>query len=229
MRNPRRQRVSRALAATEPQAKARASKVSVRALVALTVVALAVYGLDQFTKFLIVKNLTENEQVEAIGTILKFHFVKNSGAAFSIASGSTWVFSIAATAVTIFIIGFARRIRSVGWAVLFGMLLGGTTGNLTDRLFREPGFGVGHVVDFIQVAGFPAIFNIADSFIVASMGLFIILTLRGIGLDGRRTTTRKATPSDEPSIGTPAGQEAGVDQASAAEPAPTPESHRDGN
>jgi signal peptidase II len=186
------------LAATEPQAKVPASKVSgsavsVRALVALALVAVVVYSLDQFTKFLIVSRLTEGEQVKAIGELLQFHFVKNSGAAFSIASGSTWIFSIAASAVTIFIIGFARRIRSVGWAVLFGMLLGGTTGNLTDRLFREPGFGVGHVVDFIQVQGFPAIFNIADSFIVASMGLFILLTIRGIGLDGRRASERHAS------------------------------------
>ncbi len=149
--------------------------------------AVAVYGLDQLSKFLIVSNLTEGELVRVLGEVLQFHFVKNSGAAFSFASGSTWIFSIAASAVTIFIIGFSRRIRSVGWAVLFGMLLGGTTGNLTDRLFREPGFGVGHVVDFIQVIGFPAIFNIADSFIVASMGLFIILTIRGVGLDGKRS------------------------------------------
>ena len=171
---------------------------SVRALITLALVAVAVYVLDQVTKFLIVSNLTEGEQVKAIGELLQYHFVKNSGAAFSIASGSTWIFSIAASAVTIFIVGFARRIRSVGWAVLFGMLLGGTTGNLTDRLFREPGFGVGHVIDFIQVQGFPAIFNIADSFIVASMGLFIILTIRGIGLDGRRVSERHAGADDAP-------------------------------
>ena len=185
------------MAATEPQAKPPASKgsgstVSVRALIALALVAVVVYLLDQVTKFLIVSSLTEGEQVKAIGQILQFHFVKNSGAAFSFASGSTWIFSIAASAVTVFIIGFARRIRSVAWAVLFGMLLGGTTGNLTDRLFREPGFGVGHVIDFILVQGFPAIFNIADSFIVASMGLFILLTIRGVGLDGRRTSDRHA-------------------------------------
>jgi signal peptidase II len=183
------------LAATEPQATgpqpARtplvSRKVSGRALIALALVALAVYGIDQLTKFLIVKNLTEGQQVNVLGEVLTFHFVKNPGAAFSLASGTTWIFSIAASAVTIFIIGFARRIRSIGWAVLFGMLLGGTTGNLTDRLFREPGFGVGHVVDFIQVYGFPAIFNIADSFICASMVLFVILTIRGVRLDGRRT------------------------------------------
>ena len=185
------------MAATEPQANAPARKgsgstVSVRALIALALVAVVVYLLDQISKFFIVSTLTEGEQVRVMGELLQFHFVKNSGAAFSFASGSTWIFSIAASAVTIFIIGFARRIRSVAWAVLFGMLLGGTTGNLTDRLFREPGFGVGHVIDFIQVQGFPAIFNIADSFIVASMGLFILLTIRGTGLDGYRTSERHA-------------------------------------
>ena len=170
-------------------------KISVRALVVLAVVALAVYGFDQLTKFLVVTHLTEGEQVNVLGNILTFHFVKNPGAAFSLASGMTWIFSIAASAVVVFIILFARRIRSIGWAVLFGMLLGGTTGNLTDRLFREPGFGVGHVVDFIQVYGFPAIFNIADSFICASMALFIILTIRGVGLDGRRHASG-TTPVD---------------------------------
>lgn len=182
--------------------------VRVWALVALALVALAVYGFDQITKYLITENLRVGEQVPVVGELLQFHFVKNSGAAFSLASGSTWFFSIVASAVVIFIVWYARRIRSTGWAILFGMLLGGTLGNLTDRLFREPSFGLGHVVDFIQVWGFPAIFNVADSFIVASMGLFIILTVRGIGLDGRRHARLAATesapvadtvPSDAPS------------------------------
>lgn len=183
----RHQPATRALAVTDPEAKARATKVSVRALVALALVSLVVYSLDQLTKYLIVSSMTEGDEVKVLGELLQFHFVKNSGAAFSFASGSTWIFSIAASAVTVFILVFARRISSLGWAVLFGMLLGGTVGNLSDRLFRTPGFGVGHVIDFIQVYGFPAIFNIADSFIVVSMGLFIILTLRGVGLDGRRS------------------------------------------
>jgi signal peptidase II len=85
-----------------------------------------------------------------------------------------------------FVIWYAPRIRSTAWAVLFGLLLGGLLGNLTDRLFRAPGFGVGHVVDFLQIPLLPAIFNLADVAIVSSMGLFLILTLRGVGLDGSR-------------------------------------------
>jgi signal peptidase II len=180
---------TRASAVTELSSETNAQtpgRASARALGSLVAVALLVYGFDQLTKFLIATTMTEGEQIDVLGAVLQFHFVKNSGAAFSFASGSTWIFSIVAALVTVFIIWYSRRIRSIAWAILFGMLLGGTTGNLTDRLFREPGFGLGHVVDFIQVWGFPAIFNIADSFIVASMGLFIILSLRGVRLDGRR-------------------------------------------
>ncbi len=161
-------------------------KVSIRALAVLAVVALCVYLIDQIAKVLVVSNLFEGQQIEVLGQLLQFHFVKNAGAAFSIGSGSTWIFSIVGVGVLGFVIWYAPRIRSTAWAVLFGLLLGGLLGNLTDRLFREPGFGVGHVVDFLQIPLLPAIFNLADVAIVSSMVLFLILTLRGIGLDGRR-------------------------------------------
>jgi len=145
-----------------------------------------VYAVDQLAKFLVVENLAERQPVEVLGQFVQFYFVKNAGAAFSLGSGSTWIFAVIASAVAVFIIVFAPRIRSLAWAALFGLLLGGNLGNLTDRLFREPGFGVGHVVDFIQVQYFPAIFNVADMAIVASMVLFIVLTVRGVGLTGKR-------------------------------------------
>ncbi|MEO6924012.1 MAG: signal peptidase II [Bryocella sp.] len=163
----------------------------------LGAVALVLYGLDQSAKYLIVSNLHEGELVPVFGQVLQFHYVTNSGAAFSLAAGFTWILSIVAIGVVAFIVWFARRIRSFGWACVFGLVLGGAAGNLTDRLFREPGFGTGHVVDFIQVWGFPAIFNIADSGIVAAMGLFIILSLRGIGLDGRKAVYARRKRSAE--------------------------------
>jgi signal peptidase II len=177
------------LAGTEPVAQSEGPqrhRINLRAIVSLAVVAAVVLGADQFTKFLIVSNLDAGERLSVLGELIQFVFVKNSGAAFSLASGYTWIFSIAASAVTVFIVLFAHRIKSLAWAMLFGMLLGGTLGNLLDRLFREPSFGLGHVVDFIQVWGFPAIFNVADIFIVSSMGLFIILSIRGVRLDGTR-------------------------------------------
>ncbi|WP_309616014.1 signal peptidase II [Salinibacterium sp.] len=181
---------------TEPQqATAGKREVSTRALVVLAVVAVLAYSLDRVSKSLVVENLTLGQPVNVIGELLQLRYVENPGAAFSLGSGSTWVFAIIAAIVAVFIVIFARRIRSTAWAVLFGMLLGGNLGNLTDRLTRPPGFGVGHVVDFLQVYAFPAIFNVADVAIVSSMGLFILLTIRGIGLDGTRAAKRM-TPVD---------------------------------
>ncbi|CAN5423738.1 signal peptidase II [soil metagenome] len=175
-------------------------RVSVRAPLLLGVVALAVYGLDQGAKFLITQNLKYDEVVPVLGQFLQLHYRANSGAAFSLATGFTWILSIVAAGVVVFILIFAPRIRSLGWSIMFGLLLGGAVGNLTDRLFRPPGFGIGHVVDFVQFSIFPAIFNVADSAIVCAMGVFIILTLRGVGLDGSRTPMVKTTapPSAAP-------------------------------
>lgn len=157
------------------------------ALLVLAGAAIAAYGLDQLTKFLVVSNLTEGEIVPVLGSVLQWQFVRNPGAAFSLASGMTWIFTILAAGVITFIIWFARRIRSIPWALVFGLLLGGVLGNLTDRLFREPSFGLGHVIDFISTPWMlPAIYNIADIAIVSSMVLFMILTIRGVGLDGSR-------------------------------------------
>jgi signal peptidase II len=175
------------------------TKVSLRALIVLAVVALIVFAVDQGSKYLIVTNMTEHEQVAVIGTLLRFYVVNNSGAAFSIGSGSTWIFSIIATGVLIFVIWFAPRIRSAGWAILFGLLLGGLLGNLTDRLTRAPGFGRGEVIDFLRIPVLPAIFNIADVAIVSSMVLFLILTLRGVGLDGTRHVKTIEVDSSVPS------------------------------
>jgi signal peptidase II len=186
---------------TAPKGERNRGRVSPRALLLLGAVALVLYGADQGVKHLIVTNLHVGDLVPVLGQVLQLHYVTNSGAAFSLATGFTWILSIVAVGVVAFIVWYARRIRSLGWACVFGLVLGGAAGNLTDRLFREPGFGTGHVVDFIQVWGFPAIFNIADSGIVAAMGLFIILSLRGIGLDGRKAVyVRRTRSADDPDV-----------------------------
>jgi len=174
--------------------------VSVRALALLGVVAIGILGVDQFAKYLIVTNLEFGQRLPVLGEVLQFTFVRNSGAAFSLASGFTWIFSIVALGVVAAIIVLARRIASTAWAWMLGLLLGGALGNLSDRLFREPSFGQGHVIDFIQVWGFPAIFNIADIAICTAMGLFLLLTLRGVHLDGSKAseTIERITPPTTP-------------------------------
>lgn len=188
------------MAETEPQSTSTGrARVSVRALVVLAALALVVWGLDQLSKVLILDSMEVGESVQILGELLQFFLVKNPGAAFSLASGFTWILSAVAVGVVVFLIIFARRIRSTAWAVMFGVLLGGALGNLTDRLFREPGFGEGHVIDFIRVWGFPAIFNVADIAICTAMGLFMLLTIRGVGLDGVRHVTPKRVdaPTEE--------------------------------
>lgn len=172
--------------ATERVDGAGRGRPGVAALGLLFAVAATAYGLDQLGKALITQNLREGEIVPLLGEVLQLHFVTNSGAAFSLGSGFTWILTIVSSGVVVLIVVFAARIRSLGWAAMFGLVLGGAVGNLTDRLFRPPGFGMGHVVDFIQVWGFPAIFNIADIAVVCGMALFILLSLRGIRLDGSR-------------------------------------------
>jgi len=159
-------------------------------------VAIGVLAIDQIAKALVVAHLPLEQPVDVLGEVLQFIFVRNPGAAFSMGGGVTWIFAILAAAVAIVIVVFARRIRSLAWATVFGLLLGGTLGNLADRLFREPGFGQGHVIDFVKIWGFPAIFNIADIAITGSMVVLVLLTLLGIGLDGSRQRDR-AAPADE--------------------------------
>jgi len=194
--------------------------------VILGVVALCVYLVDQIAKLLVVAHLYEGQQIQVLGQLLQFHFVKNAGAAFSIGTGSTWIFSIVGVGVLGFVIWYAPRIRSMAWAVLFGLLLGGLLGNLTDRLFREPGFGVGHVVDFLQIPVLPAIFNLADVAIVSSMVLFLLLTLRGVGLDGRHAPDSdvepESEPGSEPVAGVPVSDEPVADGPAADEPTGEP-------
>jgi signal peptidase II len=167
------------------------AKIPTRALLVLALVAGGGLASDQISKALVVNLMTEGDTVRVLGDVLQWHFIRNPGAAFSFATGLTWVFTLLAAGVVVFIGWFARRIRSLAWATVFGLLLGGVLGNLLDRLFRSPGFGLGHVVDFISTPWLiPAIYNVADACIVVSMVLFMLLTLRGIGLDGRRPPAR---------------------------------------
>jgi len=158
----------------------------------LGVVAVLVIALDQAAKYLAVRDLTPGEPVGVIHGLLQFRLIRNSGAAFSVATGMTWVLTLVATTVSVVIVRAARRLGSVRWALALGLLLGGAVGNLLDRLFREPAFGRGHVVDFIEYLKFPfmdfPVFNVADSCVVTAACLIALLGFLGVGLDGRRVT-----------------------------------------
>lgn len=172
----------------------------------LLLVAVVVYASDQLSKNWVVSHLTEGETVPVWGDFLQWHFVRNPGAAFSFATGATWIFTLLAAVVVVVILWQIRRLRSVTWAVFLGLLLGGVLGNLTDRLTRAPGFPEGHVIDFILTPwmwlGFnPAIYNVADIGIVVGMGLFIIASLLGMPIDGSPRLRGGATEHETPQEG----------------------------
>jgi signal peptidase II len=152
--------------------------------------AAVVLALDLVTKLVVVATIEPGEDIRVLGGALYLTNLRNTGAAFSFAQGATVLFSLIAVVAAVVIVRTARRLRSTGWAVALGLVLGGAVGNLIDRVFRDPGFLRGGVVDFLSVFGpdgrvFP-VFNVADSAIVCGGILGVLLALRGIEFDGTR-------------------------------------------
>jgi signal peptidase II len=156
-----------------------------RRLGLLLLVAAAVLAADLITKYLAVRELSDREPVSLLDGLLTLRLVRNAGAAFGFAQGLTIAFSLIAVAVVVVILRLARRLRSTPWAVALGLVLGGAVGNLIDRLFRAPGPGRGHVVDFLELPHWP-VFNLADSAIVCAAVLMVLLSARGSSYDGGR-------------------------------------------
>jgi signal peptidase II len=163
----------------------------------IAVLAVVVLAADQLSKFFALQNLPERETVPVLGEFLQFYLTFNPGAAFSLGEGVTWLFTLALALVAAAIVFLAAtRVHSRIWAVVLGLLLGGVLGNLTDRVIQPPGFPVGHVVDFILTPWMwfwtnPAIYNVADMFIVTMMIGVAILVLTGLRLDGTRETRER--------------------------------------
>lgn len=149
---------------------------------AVSVVVLAV---DQATKALAVNQLVEGERTDLVGGLLGLQLLYNPGAAFSMGEAYTVVFTVIMVGVIAVVVRWARKLGSRGWAWAFGLLLGGAAGNLVDRMLRAPGPGRGEVVDFIAYADW-FIGNVADVAIVSAAALIVLLSLRGIAVDGRR-------------------------------------------
>jgi signal peptidase II len=184
--------VTDAAETTEPSATAEVQPSQRRrSLIVLACVAVSVVILDQVTKHWVVATIeprmaSGEGPFVLLGGLLKLTYTENTGAAFSMGTGYTWIFSIVAVVVAVVILRTARRLGSIGWAVALGGLLGGLLGNLVDRITRPPSPGLGYVVDWIQLPNF-AVFNVADMCIVGSAALMVLLALRGVEISGGRT------------------------------------------
>jgi signal peptidase II len=184
----------------QPDQPARPRRSRARLLLGL---AAAVLALDIGSKLLVVATLSDRDPLRLLGGAVYLTEARNTGAAFSFAEGATVVFSLIAAAVVVVIVRSARRLFSTGWAVALALVLGGAVGNLLDRVFRDPGFLRGGVVDFISLFDpygqvWP-IFNVADSAIVCGGVLGALLALRGVEFDGGRSGGKgSAASSGEP-------------------------------
>ncbi|GAA2355785.1 signal peptidase II [Saccharopolyspora halophila] len=170
-----------------------------KSLALLFGIAAVALGIDIVTKVAAVANIEGGPPVKVLGGLFYLDVLRNPGAAFSLATGLTWVLALLAIVVVGVIVWLAPKLRSSGWAIGLGLVLGGACGNLVDRIFRAPGPLQGHVVDFLSFLApggrvWP-VFNVADSCIVVGGVLVVLLSLLGRDYDGTVHRKKKATDS----------------------------------
>lgn len=173
---------------SSPELKNRPRLLLFGAIVLLTVV------VDQLTKRWAIKSLSDNEDVEVIGSFLRFTLHFNPGAAFGTGAGYTVLLSLVAIGVSIALIFLAKQLHDRVWTIGLALFLGGAVGNLIDRIFREPGFLKGHVVDFINYNGW-FVGNVADIALTLAAIIVVVRSWQGIRLDGTREKPSK--PSED--------------------------------
>src|SRR5256886_14802549 len=161
-----------------------------RRVVLLLAVAAFVIAADVISKAIVVATMPGHPNIRLLGGALTITLTRNGGAAFSIGGSMTIVFTVIALGVVVYILRTARNLRSIGWAITLGLLLGGATGNLLDRIFRAPGLFQGHVVGWIELPDWPG-FHLADSPILCARVLVVLPALLGIRMDG-------SPPAQEP-------------------------------
>ena len=147
------------------------------------VVGLLTVAIDQATKQWALSSLGDGARRPLFGDLLGLELHFNPGAAFSFLTGSTWIFTAVAAVVVLALPLWIRRTSSLPWTITLGVVWGGAAGNLVDRLFRQPGFGRGHVVDFIAYGRW-FIGNVADIALVLGIAVIVVLSWFSVPFDG---------------------------------------------
>ena len=141
----------------------------------------AVVLCDQLSKAWAVATLADGP-VSILGTTIELRLGRNTGGAFSLFGDYGVVLAILAAVMIVVLVRMVRRTEGLWMIGALALVLGGALGNLSDRVFRSPGFLRGAVVDFVSVGSFPT-FNVADS--ALTVGAIVILVA---GLFGGRDT-----------------------------------------
>lgn len=135
--------------------------------------------LDQGSKIWALGALSEGARTPLLGDALGWELIFNPGAALSLGENSTLVFTVISSAVVVGMPFLLRTTVSLPWALALGGIWGGAAGNLIDRMFRAPGVGRGHVVDFIAYFDW-FIGNVADIILFLAIIVILVLALRDV-------------------------------------------------
>ena len=147
-------------------------------------IVVAVVGLDQATKAWATSGLRDGP-VSIIGSTVEFQLARNAGSAFSLFQTVTPLLAVLAVGLVAILVRTLNRTEDLTVLVALALVLGGALGNVSDRLFRAPGFLHGAVVDFIKVGSWPT-FNVADSAITIGAVLLVgwsLLSSRSVAPD----------------------------------------------
>ncbi|KDA04547.1 signal peptidase [Microbacterium sp. CH12i] len=141
------------------------------------IVAAVVVLVDQATKLLAISELSEDRRIPLLGDVLGLQLAFNPGAIFSFGASVTGLITLIGVGATVWLVVAAALTRNAWAATGFGFILGGAVGNLIDRLFSPPGFGIGHVTDFLAYGNL-FIGNLADVALGIGACLLVIAGLR---------------------------------------------------
>ncbi len=148
--------------------------------------ALTALVLDQASKAWAESALIVGDRHPLLGPWFGLELAYNAGAAFSLASNATAVVTVVAVAGAAVAAWLIWKAASLSWGIGLGLVLGGALANVLDRLLRPPGFGVGHVVDYLAYADW-FIGNLADVFVFAGLAVCFVLTVLGKPMRARES------------------------------------------
>ncbi len=153
-------------------------RVSRQDVLVLPVATMLIVLVDQITKYIVATRLVEGQSLVIapwLASVFRVTYVTNTGVVFGLLPGLGDLFIGVAVLVAIAIVVYYWHLPRGQWAlrIALGLQLGGTLGNLIDRLRQ------GFVTDFIDLNFWPlqnwAIFNLADSAIVSGVTILALL------------------------------------------------------
>ncbi len=158
----------------------------------ILITALLVVALDQTSKVAVQRFLVDSgsSSVPILGGLVRLTYVENRGSAFGLFQNQTLFFIVIGVLVVAGILIGQRFIPAhrTTLAICLGMLLGGATGNLIDRV------RFGHVFDFIDLTWWP-VFNVADSAIVVGV-LILVYQLLTSPAEEKQTDDSRSSDTD---------------------------------